>query len=178
MHKILSLILIPVFILTSCTNDIDTSSATERKKIKEMSPEIIRCFVEKDKEALTNLFCERIRNNPDFSIEIDKAFQYFKCDFYWGTRTISDSAGGGKAKDEGKVTHWYVTPQMDYVATYVYINDNFETKVYVYNMNYMWMIYNQDKAIEGLHNITIELINVDNYTLGENFEWYNIGNIN
>ena len=68
-----------------------------------MSQEIIRCFIEKDKDALKGLFCEQIRSLPEFDKEIEKAFEYFKGDRYT-TANIEKVASGGESVESGRRT--------------------------------------------------------------------------
>ena len=171
MKKLSILLLAIVLLFTSCnTSPLDVLnnilSAGESGKIKQMSNAIIKCFTEKDKEALKDLFCEQVRNSPDFDEEIDKAFEYCKCDIYI-TSTIKDSASGGSYTEYGKRLEWYVGPDIPYFEILTE-TDSGDMESRYYAIYYYWqIIYEADKTLEGLHYIEIELLNVDSMVIGE-----------
>jgi hypothetical protein len=156
-------------LLTSCNIDLSGGRSAlltalmgeEGEKITQMSNAIIDCFTQKDKEALKTLFCEQIRNRPDFDDEIDNAFAYFLCDIYLSSK-ISTTASGGDAWEAGERVNWDVSPNIPLVKVVV----GEETRYY--GMDYYWHIVNQaDRSLEGLQYIEIELLNVDSIKLGE-----------
>ena len=169
------LILLPLvtcLLLTSCVNirGLELSALTneEGKKIQQMSKEIIRCFTEKDKKALKELFCEQIRNQSSFDDEIDKAFKYFACDGYT-TSEIKKTASGGESTKSGKRTKWYVSPEIPYIA--VLVDKDGDLIPRYYSMYYYWNIVNDnDKTHEGLQYIEIELLNIDSMEIGKKID--------
>jgi len=169
MKKIVFLLFILMITLSSCGNPLDTFnnilSAGESEKITKMSNDIIKCFTEKDKESLKMLFCEQVRKTPGFEEEIDKAFEYCKVDIYT-TSNINFSASGGGHKEYGKYLEWYVGPEIPYFAILTE-NDSGEFECKYYSISYYWqIIYEADKTLEGLHYITLELLNVDTLVIG------------
>jgi len=144
---------------------------TESTKINAMSLEIIRCFKENDQEGLKSLYCEKSRSAPDFDTQISQAFEYVKGDIL--DYDIDDAASGGQSMDNGKITEWDVSPEIKYVETFEDISpekteDNLDFVIHVYGINYYWKITNdEDKSLEGLQYMTINLLNVDKITIGE-----------
>jgi hypothetical protein len=147
------------------TNQLDTLTSEESKKITQMSNGIINCFEKKDKEALKNLFCEQIRNMPDFNEEIEKAFEYLKCDVYISS-TLEDHSSGGESKEFGKRVSWYLIPEIPYFKILTGPSGNM--KDYYYSISYYWqIIHEEDKSLEGLHSMKIELLNVSEIIIGK-----------
>lgn len=171
MKKLILLLLAIALLLTSCsTNSLDTLnnilSAGESGEIKQMSNDIIKCFRQKDKESLKKLFCEQVRDSLGFDEEIDKAFEYCKCDSYI-TSTINESASGGDRKEYGKRLEWYARPEIPYFEILTETGSG-DMKLYYYAIHYYWQIlYEADEMLEGLHYIEIELLNVDSIIIGE-----------
>ena len=154
------------------TKLLDELTSEESVKINQMANDIIRCFTEKDKEALKNLFCEQIRNNPDLDEEIDRALEYLNCDSYI-TSTIDDTASGGSSSGGGKRTEWYIAPEIPYFHVLKKIDSETDPRGYehedcYFSISYYWQItYEADKTLEGLHYMVIELLNVDWVIIGE-----------
>ena len=151
----------------SRTRQLDKLTSEESVVITQMSTDIIKCFTERDKEALKELFCEKIRNRPEFDDEIDKAFEYCKCDVYI-TSTIKDSAGaGGEHIEKGKRISWYITAEIPHFEVLIETSPgNMET--YDYSIWYYWRIIDEkEPSLEGLHCIYIELSDVDKIKIGE-----------
>ena len=172
----LCLLLSTVMLLSSCSNirSIQLTKLTneESKKIEQMSSEILKCFTEKDKGALKELFCEQIRNQTSFDNEIDRAFEYFPCEVYT-TSEIDNTASGGESVEMGKRTKWYVSPDIPYIEILVDIDKNASTppEPRYYSMHYYWQIVNdKEKSSEGLQYIRIELLNIDSMKLGNKID--------
>lgn len=171
-------ILLPLSMVMMCTScnhinnrDLQLTELTneEGKKIQTMSKEIIRCFTEHDKEALKKLFCEQVRNQPDFDKEIDKAFEYFPCEVYIKSE-INKTAGGDEHWESGRRTNWYVSPNIPYIKILVDKDKDPSTmpEPCFYSMCYNWQIIrDEDKSLEGLQYIRIELLNIDSIELGK-----------
>jgi hypothetical protein len=167
--KSLILLFAIVMLLTSCNIDLSGGRSAlltalmgeEGEKITQMSNDIIDCFTQQDKEALKNLFCEQIRNHPDFDDEIDNAFAYFLCDTYFDSE-IDTIASGGDSWEAGERVSWHVSPDIPYVEV------SFDGKTRYYSIHSYWYIVNQkDRSLEGLQYIELELLNVDSIKLGE-----------
>lgn len=194
MKSLLIILLLAIaFLLTSCSkmkNIIDDGSKKieqtahetirssqltglmneESEKIEQMSKEIIRCFTERDKEGLKVLFCEQIRNRPSFDDEIDKAFDFFKCDSYT-TSKRDTSAGGGESWDSGKRTKWSVRPDIPYIAVLYDLDGDDSThdmERRYYSIYYDWQIVDKENpSLEGIQYMKIELLNVDSMEIGD-----------
>lgn len=138
----------------------------ESEKIEEMSTEIIRCFTERDKEALKVLFCEQIRSQPGFDNEIDESFEFFLCDVYISSE-FKTSAGGGESWDSGTRIKWSVRPQIPYIAILCDSDGDSDMERRYYSIYYDWQIVNdEDKSLEGIQYMKIELLNVDSIEIG------------
>ena len=95
----------------------------ETIKINEMSKEIIRCFTQKDKNALIELFCDEIQNSPDFNNKINKIFEYFSCDIYSFSEK-SRSGHSGFSTNEGRRTEWNISVNIPYIYVLAYKENN------------------------------------------------------
>jgi hypothetical protein len=177
-------ILLPaiVCLLTACNIDLskirtaqlDALTNEERPKIQQMSKDIIECFTEKNKEALKNLFCEQTRNRPNFDDEIDQAFEFFVCDFYIGSN-IDDHASGGESMESGERVHWYVFPDIPYIHTIADTEGDPSAPMedLYYRIGYYWKIIHENKSLEGLQYLEIELLNVGSTEIGEIIDYLN-----
>lgn len=151
------------------TQQLDVLMAEEGELISAMSPDIIHCFIEKDKEALKALFCEQVRNQPGFDEEIDRAFEYFQGDIYIDAQ-IETSASGGESYRDGVRTDWDVSPDIPFIDVLYYVetDEGQDTEPRSYGMSYYWhIICDEDTSLEGLQYIRIELLDVDSIKLGE-----------
>lgn len=140
----------------------------EGAKIEEMSNEIIRCFTDRDKEALKNLFSEQAQNQPEFDDEIDKAFEFFLCDIYT-TSEFDTIAGGSTGTRDGRRTEWTVLPDIPYISVLVRTEgDDRDYERRYYSISYSWKIIQEDDTTqEGIQYMRIELLNVDSVEIGE-----------
>lgn len=175
MKKLFFLILVIILLLTSCGMDIGQNSRTklldkltseETVKINEMADEIIRCFCEKDKDALKILFCEQIRSRPEFDDEIDKAFKF--CDVKGYTTSYPAQSGyGGESIEGGKRVRWSISADIPYFSILSETEDG-ETERYIYSIFFFYQVINdEDTTLVGLHKLSVELINCDSVSVGE-----------
>ena len=189
MKKLLVLITAIVLLLTSCdfnigdkiadvgeqaseaiqnskTKLLDELTSEETVKINEMADEIIRCFCEKDKNALKNLFCEQIRNKPEVDDEIDKAFDF--CDVYvYTTSYPAKTITGSESIDMGKRVRWSISAEIPYFSVLSKTEDD-ENKRYIYSIYFYYQVINdEDKTLVGLHKIDVGLINSESVIIGE-----------
>lgn len=143
----------------------------EEKKIKVISGEIIRCFDEGDEEGLKSLFCEKSRSDPDFDTQVSQAFAFLKGDIQ--DCYIDTFAGGGQSMDNGKITEWDVSPEINDIRTYEHISladqtDGLRFAVRTYEIDYYWKITNdEDISLVGLQYLTINYADVSEITIGE-----------
>ena len=191
MKKIFVVVIIMALWLTSCNANIenepdgifqnsrtrllDALTDEESVKINQMSSDIIKCFTEKDKELLKSLFCERVRNKPDFDKEIDLAFEYFDCDVYITSIKKESGTGGGTHTRKGKRLEWTIIAEIPYLKILTNIDGDTEEdddyEHFFYSMDYYWQVtYDGDSTFEGLHFIVIELLNIDEMVLGDRTE--------
>ena len=165
-----------IFCLCSCSSSrakqLTSLMSEESTKIEEQSTEIIRCLTEGDKEGFRSLFCSQVRQSDTFSQEIDDIFDFFSCEIYIKSE-IDDSASGGTSSYMGKRTKWYVTPEITYIEVLEYVDENSEelTRRY-YGVLYYWEIINTEHPeLEGLHYLTINLLNTENAVEIGTYEW-------
>jgi len=182
MNKYILLLLI-MFSFGACkpdqtNNNIFTNSRSrlltlidgeESVKMNEMSTEVIRCFTQNDKDALIELFCDHIRNYPDFNNEIDNLFEFFKCDNYT-TSEKSKHVTSGISTNEGRRTEWYISASIPYISVLVYREkksaEDMERRYYA--IYYSWCIINEkNRSYEGLYYMSIELLNINNIKMGD-----------
>lgn len=139
----------------------------EADKIQEMSEEIIRCLTERDQQALKDLFCESIRSLPGFDDQINRLFNYFRCDTYIDS-AIDTTAGGGGLREYGEWKEWSVTPEIPYIEVILHSNpEDFDPDTGAplgryYSARYCWEIVNErNPSMEGLQSLRVELLNFD-----------------
>lgn len=162
-----------ILFLCSCSSralQLTKITSEENEKVQTMSQEIIRCLTEKDKEAFNALFCEQVKNTDKFAGQVDELFDFFQCDTYIKSE-ICMNAGGGSETDEGKRIKWYVFPEITYISVLVSPDGNSDNMYNrYYGVNYHWQITDaKNPTLEGLHNITVELLNTDKtVTVGTN----------
>ena len=149
------------------TGQLDALTQEESVKIKQMSSEIIDCIKEQDREMFKNLFCEQVRNSPDFEKEIDEFFEFCNC-YSLNKSIINETAsGGGMLIQGGERVEWQITPEITYLKI-VTVDDADEWNYSYYRINYYWQIIDEaDKTREGLHYLNIELLNVDKLEIGK-----------
>ena len=138
----LCLMVITIFILTGCNNDIKLIDSKQSSNDK--SKEIVRCFDEKDIEGLKNLFCEEVINSHNLDEEIQQAF-----DFYEGKSVSYDLYYGGSSGgwDNGVCVDEHITPQIKNLKT-----DNDK----IYRIPYHeYVIYKQNPKCVGITYIRI-----------------------
>lgn len=113
MKKTIILIMLLIFIslLTGCMFVKDKTKSESYDK----SVEILRCFDEKDTEALKKLFCQHIQNDSNIGKEIEEAFALydgkavsFKFNYSGG---VSGSWRDGRAVDE------HISPNVEEIIT-------------------------------------------------------------
>jgi len=156
-----------ILLLTSCSNINNILSNRESEKIKQMSTDILTCITENDKESFKKLFCERSRNIPGFDEQVDAMFEFCNGTVYFTDSTIKTIASGGSSTQKGERVEWYVNPEIPYFRVLT-DTDSGEKEFRHYSIRYSWYItYESDKAVEGLHGLKIELLNVDSMTVGE-----------
>ena len=163
---------LPQTFQNSRTRLLDAITSEESQRIKEMSNEIIRCFSEKDSDALKNLFCEQVRINSNIDKEVDEALEFLDIDIYT-TSTIKETASGGSHTSRGERVAWYLTPEIPYLSILTKIDSETDSRGYeherfYYSIHYYWQLaYKEDKSLEGLHYIIIDLLNVDSIKIGQ-----------
>ena len=151
----------------SRTKLLNELTSEETVKINEMADEIIRCFREKDKNAMKDLFCEQVRNRPEIDDEIDKAFDF--CDVYTYIESYpAKSDYAGESVEMGKRVQWSISADIPYFSIISKTEDD-ETQQYIYSIYFYYQVLNdEDKTLVGLQEMVVKLINGESVTIGEN----------
>lgn len=150
----------------SRTKLLDELTSEETVIKNEMADEIIRCFCEKDKDALKILFCEKIRSRPEFDDEIDKAFEFCDVNVYT-TSYPAKSVYGGESIREGKRVRWSISAEIPYFSILSETEDG-EMEGYIYSIYFFYQVVNdEDTTLVGLHGLSVELINCESVWIGE-----------
>jgi len=137
----------------------------EATRLKEQSSEIMRCIKEKDKEGMKLLFCEQVRNKSGFDEQIDSIFEFIDAGDTWSYH-IDTSASGGQTVSDGKVTHWDTHPEISDIRVGYDRGDHFDHKYFM--IDYYWhIVCEDDKTLEGIQYMNIELLNVETLEIGE-----------
>ncbi len=168
LKKIVMAMLLAVSMLffCSCSNirglQLTGLTTAEGQKVKTMSQEIIQCLTEKDKNKLSSLFCKQVRDSGHFHTQVDELFSFFKCDTYVKSE-IDTTASGGEDIEKGKRVKWNVVPEITYIEVVVVPNGDYDRICdRFYGVHYDWQITDaEDPSLEGLHNLTVELLNTD-----------------
>ena len=161
MKKCLALLLAMLLLLQLGGCSMNELMRSDSNKIDEMSEKIIRCLIEKDRETLGNLFCERVKKTAEFDAQMNALFAF--CDY---AHCIRYDLGGDHAQSEasefGVRTEWSVDAEI------IYIDVSDEKGTLFYGVEYQWTpIYEANAELVGLHALTVHLLNTDNsVTLG------------
>ncbi len=152
--------------LCSCSffraEQLTALTGEESKRITQQSNEIVRCLTERDKEGLSSLFCQKVRERDTFQQEIDAIFDYFACEVYIQA-DVDGLAGGGASSEAGKRTKWYVTPKITYIEVLQPSgSDSGELVDRYYGVRYYWAITDvEHPELEGLHHLELTMLNTD-----------------
>lgn len=170
-------VLISVSLLTGCRDRDSLSDGAgswledrisykgEAGRIMEESGKIMRCIKEKDKEGMKLLFCEKVRNTSGFDEQIDSIFDFIDSGDTW-SYDIKTTAGGGQSVSGGEVTDWDVHPEIRDIQV-AYDRGNYFDHKY-YSIDYYWhIVCEDDKSLEGIQYMRIELLNVETLEIGE-----------
>ena len=143
---------------------------SESSLIQDKSAEIIRCLTKQDREGLRALFCQQVQQSNSFEQQLDAVFAFFPCEVYIQADQ-KDVASGGSSYDQGERTDWYVTPTIPYIEILQPAADGDLVSRY-YGVDYYWKITDTaHPELEGLHTLTLCLLNTDEtVTLGTD-EW-------
>ena len=155
MKKILSFLISIVLCVQLCGCGIYEIMTADGNSIDEMSQEIVRCLIEKDREALEALFCQRVRDIEGFEAQMDGLYTFFDYDFFLRYDLNGDHAES-ESKENGERVAWSAH------ARIIYIEVCDEERTLFYGIEYDWTeTYLQDAALVGLHTISIHLLNTD-----------------
>lgn len=167
LKKVCSLLLIFLISSIFCSCSVldqksEKKPKGEAEKIQDMSEEIIRCLTKKDKKAFIELFSEKVRKQENFSGQVDELFSFFECETYLQSDIKTTASGNGSIRD-GKRTETYLSPEVPYIQVLVPSDKqegDLETRYY--GLYYGWqMVKDEDSTLEGLHRVTVELLNMD-----------------
>lgn len=137
----------------------------EAGRITEESGEIMRCIKEKDKEGMKMLFCEKVRNTSGFDEQLNSVFDFIDSGDTW-SYDIKTTASGGQSVSGGEVTDWDVHPEIRDIQV-AYDRGNYFDHKY-YSIDYYWhIVCEDDKSLEGIQYMRIELLNIETLEIGE-----------
>ena len=161
MKKCLTLLLAIVLLLQFSGCGMNETTPSNGDRIDEMSKEIVRCLIEKDREALEILFCKRVQNTAEFESQMNALYDFFDYDHFIRYDLDGDHAES-EAKESGVRTEWSVDAEIIYIEVYD------ENGTQFYGIEYQWTpIYEADAELVGLHSLTVHLLNTENsVTLG------------
>ena len=161
MKKYLTLLLSIVLLLQFSGCGMNETTLSNGDRIDEMSKEIVRCLIEKDREALEILFCKRVQKTAEFESQMNALYDFFDYDYFIRYDLDGDHAES-EAKESGVRTEWSVDVEIIYIEVYD------ENGTQFYGIEYQWTpIYEADAELVGLHSLTVHLLNTENsVTLG------------
>lgn len=155
MKRALSFFVVFVFFVQLSGCGVHELMTRDSNQIDAMSEEIIRCLIEKDRDALAELFCGQVRDTAAFDSQLDALYAFFDYDCFIRYDIDGDHAQS-EARENGERVEWSVR------ARIVYIQVADADGSYFYGIEYLWTpIYHQDESLVGLHSITVHLLNTD-----------------
>ena len=156
MKKGLSLLVICALLMQLCGCGALESMKNDGKAIDEMSEEIIRCLVEKDRDSLEKLFCQQVRSSEAFDSQLDELYEFFDHDHFI-RYDLDGSNGESKSQENGECVRWFVRAEIVYIEVVDGNTNRF------YGIKYTWApICEEDEDLVGLHTLSVNLLNTDN----------------
>ena len=148
-------------IYTTVTTEIHNDFAKERwdwddSEGDECALKVMDCFINKDSEALKELFCSKAKIRPDFDEQINEAFAFIDGNII----SYDDYIAGSNevAYEEGKAVERYYGSIIDNIKTD-------KNRTYKITIN-LYTVLDEDKGRVGITSLTIRE-NTDNaYRLG------------
>ena len=144
--SIIIVILLPILLLsfTGCKSKLQIA--------RDVGQDIMNAFIAKDEDALYSLLSPNAKNSPNIREQIQEAFDFIDGEIV-SYELPTDTGGGGRAMERGKVTHENITPWIDYIKT-----DSTEEKKH-YRLQFRYdLVFKDDKNSEGLSNIIVSLL--------------------
>ena len=155
MRRVWSLLFICAILMQLCSCGAYEIMTADSNAIDEMSEEIIRCLIEKDRDTLEELFCPQVRNNENFEAQMDELYDFFDYDHYIRC-DLDGSHAESESQEGGKRVEWSVCAEIIYLE----VVDGEESRFY--GIQYDWTpIYEENAALVGLHTISIKLLNTE-----------------
>lgn len=153
--KIIICYLITLLLFTSCS--VPTSS-TSHRTAKEQCDEIVRCFNEKDTDALKSMFCNTVvlSKSTDIEQQIENVYILFDNEKIVSYEIISGSES--RSEDKGEVTKLEIYP---IIRPAILSNDD-EYEIYFYS----YIVDKENCNNEGISEITICDKNDNEYKIG------------
>ena len=135
----------------------------DSNRIDEMSEEIIRCLIEKDRDALEALFCHQVSGILAFEAQMDALYAFFDYDYFF-RYDINGSHAESDSTEYGERVQWSVCAEIVYIEVF---DESLDDSRF-YCITYNWTpVYQEDSSLVGLHTVTVHLLNTDQQvTLG------------
>ena len=166
MKRVWSLLVICVLLMQLCGCGVYDIMTADSNAIDEMSEEIIRCLIEKDREALEAFFCQRVRSTEEFETQMDELYSFFDYD-YFSRYDLNGDHAQSQTRETGKRVAWSVSAEISYIEV------GNEDGTRFYRIEYDWTeTYLQDTALVGLHSISIQLLNTDQVVTAGTDEYF------
>lgn len=157
MRKVLSFLIIFALLIQLSGCGIYEIMTADTDRINEMSEEIIRCLVEKDRDTLKTLFCQQVRGTAEFEAQMDALFDFFDYDSFIrydldGAHAQSDST------EYGERLEWSISAEIIYIEVFNEAEDGSR----FYGIRYDWTeTCQKDTSLVGLHTLSVFLLNTD-----------------
>ena len=161
---LLLFIVIAVIIFLFTPKNISTEKNNTELKTSEFSPklqlarevaqDIMGCFIDEDEERLFSLLSQPAQEFHRTKEQIQEAFDLVEGEII-SYELPDGTGGGGREVENGVVTADNMTPRINNVIT-----DS--GKKYTISFQY-FLIFEDDRSVEGLDNIIISLLDDDNW---------------
>ena len=140
---------------------LDEETASARKSKLEISQQVLKCFDEKNADALKSLFCERTQNLTDIDEQIRSGLALISGKTTSFDEHILGLGYEGSHTSNGRITE--LERSWDIGAIETDENQKFEISVDMYN------IYEKDTTREGITRLVITLEDEIEFTIG--YKW-------
>jgi len=173
MKKITLLItIIVLFSLTICFIGCEEENSPKSKSklqiAQDTAEEIMNCFIAKDENALYSILSPKIQNSKKTKEEIRIAFDLIEGEIV-SYDLPTDTGGGGRSVKDGKVVSDNMTPSVYNIMTSL-------DKRYEIGFQY-FLIFEEDKDVEGIYTIIIDLMDEERAHIGGFLERIKIGGL-
>ena len=155
MKKVCAFLLAIVLLLQLSGCGIYEIMTGDTDRINAMSEEIIRCLVEKDRDTLEKLFCQKVRDTAKFEAQMDDLYTFFDYDSFI-RYDLDGNHAQSHSTEAGERVEWLVCAEIIYIEVFHEAED--ESRFY--GITYDWTAtYQNDTSLVGLHTLTVFLLN-------------------